>query len=139
MLSPEKIIEAIQEDAPCVYDILLEEYYPSLKETYPELNRGYPMSDSKYTWDDYFEEQKIVRPTPNQLLEVLTEYSGNNHDVHYWNGRYAQILEIDKDIDSMIAVYETNRKNLAKLMDYEYGIKIDILKIVQEFLTQPQP
>jgi hypothetical protein len=24
-------------------------------------------------------------------------------------------------------------------MDYEYGIKIDILKIVQEFLTQPQP
>jgi hypothetical protein len=96
MLNPTQIIEAIQEDAPCVYDILLEEYYPSLKETYPELNRGYPMSDSKYTWDDYFEEQKIVRPTPEQLLKILTEYSGNNHDVHYWSGRYAQMLETDK-------------------------------------------
>jgi hypothetical protein len=96
------------------------------------------MSDSKYTWDDYFAQNpEIIRPTPEQLLEVLTEYSGNNHDMHYWNGRYAQMLETDKDIDSMIELFETNRKTLAPMMEYEYDIKIDLLNNLQEFLTTP--
>lgn len=68
MLSPEKIIELIRADAPAVYDILRESYFQSIGD-----------------WS--------APPTADELLEQLTEYSGNNHDAHYWSGRYAYMIE----------------------------------------------
>ncbi len=100
MLNPTQIIEQIQNDAPCVYNILHEE-----------------------TSED---------ATPDKLLEALTEYDWDNHDVHYWSWRYAQMIETANAIDSMIAVFEENGKKLAPMMDYEYKIKIDLLKNLQE-------
>ena len=128
MLNPEQIIEHIREDAPCVYDILHEESYPIVWQ--------YPHSDSSYTWDDYFEQNpEVSRLTALQLLNSLKEYSGDNHDTHVWSGRYAQMIETDEAINQMIAVLEENKKKLAPIMDYEYTMKIDLLKNVQEFIT----
>jgi len=71
MLNSEKILEGIRDDAPAVHDILMERYhYPSPKE----------------------------QPTADQLLEILTEYDGDNWDVHYWSGRYAQMIECENEI-----------------------------------------
>lgn len=106
MLNSEKIITMIQEDAPCVYDILIEETYEGA--------------------------------TPDELLESLTEYSGDNHDVHYWSWRYAQMIQTDSDIQRMIAVFEENKKKLAPIMDYEYTIKISLLQNLQEFISEQE-
>lgn len=107
MLNPTQIIEQIKEDAPCVYDILRECYFE-------EIGDG------------------SAPPTDDELLEQLAEYSGDNHDVHYWSWRYAQMTETANAIDSMIKVFENNREKLAPMMDYEYTIKIDLLKNLQE-------
>lgn len=88
MKTPQEIIDLIREDAPCVFDILNEEYTPSL--------RGYfPQSNSQYTWEDlYASRPDITPPTPQELLDMLPAYSGDNYDTHYWSGRYAQMIEI---------------------------------------------
>ena len=75
MKTPQEIIDMIQNDSPCVYDILNEEHISlacALHDTDIEL---------------------YLHPTPEQLLTILTEYSGDNHDVHYWSSRYAQMLD----------------------------------------------
>lgn len=86
MKTPEQIIELIREDAPCVYNILLEEMFPKLDPC--------PQDGTDYEWDDYFTAHPSVRrPTAEQLLTALKAYDGNNYDVHYWHGRYSQIME----------------------------------------------
>ena len=112
MLTPSNIIALIQEDAPCVYDILRESYFE-------EIGDG------------------SAPPTDEELLEQLEKYSGDNHDVHYWSWRYAQMIETDADIQRMIAVFEDNKQKLAPVMDYEYTLKINLLQNVQEFICQP--
>ena len=107
MFNSSNILALIQEDAPCVSDILRECYFE-------EIGDG------------------SAPTTDEELLEQLEKYSGNNHEVHYWAGRYAQMVETANAIDSMIAVFEDNRKKLAPMMDYEYTLKIDLLKNVQE-------
>ncbi len=92
MLNSENIINQIHDDAPCVYDIMHELVYPSLR-------WNYPSSSSSYTWDDYFEQNpQLTRPTAEQLLEELRHYDGYNWDTHYWSGRYAQMIECEKEI-----------------------------------------
>ncbi len=76
MLNSEKIIEGIRDDAPAVYDILLEIFY--------------------HPYAVPYEKARTDTPTADQLLEVLTEYDGDNYDVHYWSGRYAQMIEDSK-------------------------------------------
>lgn len=75
MKTPQEIIDMIQRDIPRVYDILNDEHISlvcALYDTDIEL---------------------YLRPTPEQLLTILTEYSDDNHDVHYWAWRYAQMLD----------------------------------------------
>lgn len=79
MLSLEKIIEQIQNDAPCVYNILNEIYF-----TQTENNKE--------------------NPTADRLLEILTEYDGDNWDTHYWSGRYAQMIEHDNQNNTPIRI-----------------------------------
>jgi len=79
MLTPEKIIELIRDDAPCVSDILTEQCM--------DYHQGF-ISENPDWWGQLSGEDKS-----DLLLEQLTEYSGDNHDVHYWSGRYAQMLE----------------------------------------------
>lgn len=128
MLNSEQIIEGIRDDAPCVYDILHEQLYEPIRSSYPQ-------SWTDYTWEDYF---KIFSdqtpPTADQLLEALSEYSGDNWDVHHWSGRYTQMIETANAIESMISVFDENKKKLAPMMDYEYTIKIDLLKNLQELI-----
>lgn len=80
MLNSEKIIDIIRDDAPAVYDILVECYHMN----HINIDTGWRVTDS----DPYSK-----NPTADQLLEALTEYSGDNWDVHYWSGRYAQMIE----------------------------------------------
>ncbi len=128
MLNSEKIIEGIRDDAPCVYNILHEGLLPDLDTC--------PQNGTNYEWDQYFlDHPEVTRPTADQLLERLSEYWGVNWVVHYWQWRYAQMLETDEAINQMIAVLEENKKKLAPVMDYEYTMKIDLLKNVQEFIT----
>ena len=92
MLNSENIINQIHDDAPCVYDILMERYhYPSPKE----------------------------QPTADQLLEILTEYDGDNWDVHYWSGRYAQMLEQDTKNNTPIRVPFTE-SDINDLQEWEH-------------------
>lgn len=85
MLNSEKIIEGIRDDAPVVYDILIERYhYP-----YSTIDGGTSPKEN---------------PTADQLLEILTEYDGDNWDVHYWSGRYAQMIEHDNQNNTPIRV-----------------------------------
>ena len=87
MLSPEKIIEQIREDAPVVYNILNELY-------------SFPITTFLVwdDWDKYYLDNPDKKPTADQLLELLSEYSEDNWDVHYWSGRYAQMIECEKEI-----------------------------------------
>ena len=97
MLNPENIIEQIREDAPCVYDILHECYFPDI--------RPYPQEWTDYTWDNLFEANPdIERPSADDLLEELKNYSGDNYDVHFWSGRYAQMIEQNKSSVTPIRV-----------------------------------
>ena len=104
MLNSSNIITLIQEDAPCVYDILLEIYF-----TRTENNQDNPTSD--------------------QLLEILTEYSGDNHDVHYWSWRYAQMIETDailKEVQSHKAIHTSRASG-----EYRLGIEYVLNKFKQ--------
>jgi len=76
MYTPEKIIELIREDAPCVYDILTEQCVESRQ---PEI------------WNQISITQKA-----ELLLAILKDYDGDNYDTQYWSGRYAQMLEDSK-------------------------------------------
>ena len=105
MINPSNIIALIQEDAPCVYDILIEE-----------------------TNED---------ATPDQLLEALTEYHHDNHDVHYWSWRYTQMIEDYNTMEKMISVLEKNKQKSAPFMSEEYQHRIDAIKNVQEFIWKP--
>jgi len=82
MLNSEKIIERIREDAPCVYNILHEETCPIDS-----------FANTPEEWDGFYTRNPDLKPTPDKLLKALTEYSGDNYDVHYWEWRYAQMLE----------------------------------------------
>lgn len=95
MKTPQEIIDLILEDAPSVYDILNEEHRPW-------MYGNFPQSYSKWTWEDFYKENPdITPPTPEQLLEYLTEYSGDNYDTHYQAWHYAQILETSEHIDRL--------------------------------------
>ena len=93
MLSPEKIIEQIREDAPVVYNILNELY------SFP-ITTFLAWDD----WDKYYLDNPDKKPTADHLLELLSEYSEDNWDTHYWSGRYAQMLEEDKKNNTPIRV-----------------------------------
>ncbi len=92
--TPNAIIAMIQEDAPCVYDILRECYFEEMGD--------FP-----------------APPTDDELLEQLTEYSWNNWDVHYWSGRYAQILEHNKLNEVPVRVPFTE-EDLNDLQEWEH-------------------
>lgn len=77
MLNPSNIIALISEDAPCVSDILRESYFE-------EIGDG------------------SAPPTDEELLEQLEKYGGNNHEVHYWAWRYAQMKEDDATNNEII-------------------------------------
>ena len=85
MINSEKILEGIRDDAPAVYNILMERYH------YP-----YSLTDGGTSPKE--------QPTADQLLEILTEYDGDNWDVHYWSGRYAQMIEHDQKNNTPIRV-----------------------------------
>jgi hypothetical protein len=88
MQSAQQIIDKIHEDAPCVYDILHEQCFPNIR------GNSYPWSDSQFTWNDFFKANPdIERPIADALLEELVNYDWDNYDVHYWHGRYSQMLE----------------------------------------------
>jgi hypothetical protein len=48
------------------------------------MPRPYPHSDSEFTWEDFYEKNPQLKPTPEQLLEALENYGGDNYDTHYW-------------------------------------------------------
>lgn len=87
---------------------------------------------------DILTEETHEGATPDELLESLKEYSGDNHDVHYWSWRYAQMIQTDSDIQRMIVVFEENKQKLAPIMDYEYTIKISLLQNLQEFISEQE-
>lgn len=111
MLNSSNILALIQEDAHCVYDILMEEYFRTA-------------------------ENKWVFPTPDQLLDILKEYSGENYGVHYWSWRYAQMVEDYNSMEDMIRVLEENKQKFAPFMSEEYQLRINTIKNVQEFIWQ---
>jgi len=98
MLNSEKIIEGIRDDAPAVYDILLEIFH--------------------HPYAVPYEKDRTDAPTADQLLEVLTEYDGDNYDVHYWSGRYAQMIEEDSKTRTPIRVPFTE-SDLYDLLSWE--------------------
>lgn len=91
MLNSEKIIEGIRDDAPAVYDILVECYHMN----HINIDAGGTVTESE-PYPKY--------PTADQLIEILTEYDGDNWDVHYWSGRYAQMIEQDNKNNTPIRV-----------------------------------
>ena len=104
MLNSSNILALIQEDAPCVYDILMEEYFRTT-------------------------ENKWVFPTPDQLLDILKEYSGDNHDVHYWSWRYAQMIETDaiiKEVHDHKSIHTSRGSG-----EYRLGIEYVLNKFKQ--------
>lgn len=93
MYTPEYIMNLIQDDAPCVYDILMEEYFRTT-------------------------ENKWVFPIPDQLLDILKEYSGDNHEVHYWAGRYAQMIEDHRNQEPIRVPF--TEADINNLQEWEY-------------------
>lgn len=65
--NPYDLINAIEQDAPAVYEILMEEYHPTVDDRYPSRE---------------------------ELTTILENYSGNNYDVHYWFGRWSILKEL---------------------------------------------
>lgn len=88
MLNSQLIINQIREDAQAVYDILTELYHYQ----YSTIDGGTSPKED---------------PTADQLLEILTEYDGVHHDLHYWSGRYAQMIEQDNNRNTPIRVQLT--------------------------------
>lgn len=123
MLNSSNILTLIQEDAPCVYDIL--------RENCMDYHNGF-ISENPDWWAQLSDDDKA-----DLLLEQLTEYSGDNHDVHYWSWRYAQMIEIYNSMEDMIRVLEENKQKFAPFMSEEYQLRIDTIKNVQEFICQP--
>lgn len=74
MKTSQEIIDIIREDCPCVYDILVECYH-----------HPYSITDGATSPKD--------PPTPDQLLDHLMNYDGDNYDAHYWQGRYFQMKQ----------------------------------------------
>lgn len=113
MINSSNIITLIQEDAPCVYDILHELCFPNIRSS------SYPHSDSGFTWDNFFiSNPEVVRPTADQLLDILKEYSGDNHDVHYWSGRYAQMIEDYRNQEPIRVPF--TESDINDLQEWEY-------------------
>lgn len=93
MLTPQQIIEKIREDSTSTYNILLEVYnHPYLPWQKPE-------------------------PTPEQLLEILKDYDGDNHGVHWWAGRYAQMVE-DSEREPIRVPF--TEEDINDLQEWEY-------------------
>lgn len=63
----EDLINAIEQDAPAVYEILMEEYHPTVDDRYPSRE---------------------------DLTTILENYSGNNYDTHWWNWRWSIMKEL---------------------------------------------
>lgn len=116
MKTPTEIIELIREDAPCVFDILNEEHRPWMY--------GYfPQSNSTWTWEDFYKKNPdIVPPTPDELLEILSEYSGDNYDTHYWSGRYTQMkLDAEDTIRVPLSEYDLDQLREGETFEWEFG------------------
>lgn len=67
--NPDELINAIEEDAPAVYDILRECYFQEIWE-----------------WS--------APPTSEELMEQLENYWWDNFDTHYWNWRWSIMREL---------------------------------------------
>lgn len=65
--TPYDLINAIEQDAPAVYEILMEEYHPTVDDRYPSRE---------------------------DLTTILENYSGNNYDTHWWNWRWSIMKEL---------------------------------------------
>lgn len=79
--TPHDLINAIEQDAPAVYDILMEEYHPTVDDRYP---------------------------TREELTTILENYSGNNYDVHYWFGRWSMMKDLIKQNDPDDTIWRDN-------------------------------
>lgn len=77
----------------------------------------FPQSNTTWTWEDFYKQNPdITPPTPQELLDMLLAYSGDNYDVHYWNGRYEQ-MQIDHGHAITLAhEYFSNSSNLNKFI-----------------------
>jgi len=68
-INPVEFVHAIQSDAPATYDYLIDEWN---------------------LWNASDKEQ----PEPEDILAILENYSGNNHDTHWWAWRLSVLKEL---------------------------------------------
>ena len=76
MKTPQEIIDLIREDCPCTYNILNEYHLGNFP-----IEIVFPHDEE---WDQYYLDHPEQKPTHEQLLELLLDYSGDNYDTHYW-------------------------------------------------------
>ncbi len=92
MKTASQIMDLIRDDAPCVNHILHELHIDSPK----------ALDDDDI--NDFYDRHPHTKPTDSQLLEILANYSWDNHDVYFWHGRYAQMLVDAKEQEKIIRV-----------------------------------
>lgn len=98
--TPHDIINAIEQDAPCVYDILRECYFQEVWEL-------------------------SAPPTSEELMEQLENYSWDNFDVHYWNWRWSIMRELITQNDPDNTIWRDNTArflNDMTLIHYRYHL-----------------